>query len=345
MSDYDTIVVGGGTAGCAMAARLTQDGGHRVLLLEAGRDWRSAEAPPEIRSLNFFRAFSRPDFFWTELKGRLTEAKPLEQYYVGKGLGGGSTVNALFFVRPPLDDFDRWQELGCRGWSGAEVLPFFKRSESDGDFPQRPYHGSDGPMPVWRPKRREWKPLDAALHAAALGLGHPESPDLDFNTPGAWGITAVPYNVRGGQRVSANDAYLEPARPRENLTILGDAVVDAVELRGRRACGVRAIVAGEPRTFKGRRVILCAGAVFTPAVLVRSGVGPGDLLRRLGAPVVSDRPGLGRLADHPLLTVTFALKPDGGIDQVKMRPVSNETDFSYDFQDLLLKPQPAEKKP
>ena len=132
---------------------------------------------------------------------------------------------------------------------------------------------------------------------------------MDFNGPRAEGITAVPYNVRGGERVSTNDAYLEPARGRANLTIVGDALVDRVEFDGHRATGVRALVSGSVQTFESRQVILSAGAVFTPAILLRSGIGPARDVARIGADLVSDRPGLGRLQDHPLLSVTFNLKP------------------------------------
>lgn len=311
MAEHDYVVVGGGSAGAAVASRLSEDRETEVLLLDAGADWRSADAPPEIRSQNFFFALTELDdeFVWADLMGQLSESKPPEHYVVGKGLGGGSTVNAQFFIRPPMTDFDRWAELGADGWAGDDVLPYFKRAENDLEFGDRPYHGDDGPIPVWRPSEDEWKPLDRAFFEAAHELGHTESPELDFNSPDNEGISRVPFNMRDGQRVSTNDGYLEPARDRDNLTILGDTLVDTVLFDGREAVGVEAIAGDDRRRiFSGDRVVLCAGAIQTPGILVRSGIGPAAQLDAIDVAVKVDHPGMGRLVDHPLWTVTFDLK-------------------------------------
>jgi len=310
MSERDYVVVGGGSAGAAVAARLSEDPDNDVLVLEAGKDWRSDEAPPEIRSRNFFFALMemKEEFVWPGMSGRLTDAQEYEHYIVGKGLGGGSTVNAQFFVRPPLSDFDTWAEMGATGWSSDDVLPYFTRAERDLELGDRPHHGDDGPIPVWRPDEDDWDALDRAFYEAARDLGYPESPDRDYNHPEMAGISRVPYNMEDGERVSTNEGYLEPARGRDNLTVLGNTLVDTVLFEGREAVGVEAVRDGRRDLFFGDTVILCAGAIQTPAILMRSGVGPATQLTDIDVGVKLDKPGMGRLIDHPLFTVTYDIK-------------------------------------
>jgi choline dehydrogenase-like flavoprotein len=310
VSQYDYVVVGGGSAGSVLASRLTEDEDTDVLLLDAGKDWRSDEAPPEIRSPNFFFCLFEleEEFMWPTMEATLTAEKEPERYYVGKGLGGGSTVNAQFFVHPPMEDFDQWEELGADGWSGDDVSGYFREMERDGAFGDRPYHGDDGPIPVWRREREEWMAIDRALYDAATDLGHSESRDMDFNSPDKEGISMVPFNVEDGERVSTNDAYIEPVRGRDNLTIQGETLVDTVLFDGREAVGVEALGPDQRRrTDVADEVSLSAGAVQTPGILMRSGIGPESQLADIDVGVKIDHPGIGRLIDHPLLSLSYDL--------------------------------------
>jgi choline dehydrogenase len=241
---------------------------------------------------------------------RRTKAQEPKLYWRGRGVGGSSIVNGQIAIRGVSDAFDQWAEAGCEGWSFDSVLPHFIRIEDDPDVAFAAYHGSGGPVPVYRAPVASWGPVDRGLRGAALALGYRWNDDL--NAPDGEGVSCYPINSRDGQRVSTNDAYLEPARGRANLTIWGEAIVDRVLLQDASATGVRVHLPGRGWTdITAREVILAAGAVHSPAILWRSGLGPSDALRRLGITPVSDMPHVGRnFIEHPMVRANIVLRPE-----------------------------------
>jgi choline dehydrogenase len=301
MTDYDFIIVGAGSAGCVLANRLSEDPANRVLLLEAG----GSDRNPIIHVPLVAGAM----YTWKRVNwGYDTEPVPaLDNRSLhwprGKVLGGSSAINGMVYIRGNARDYDTWRQLGCAGWSYADVLPYFKRSERHLERDD-PYHGTEGPLVVT--KGRGDHPLYDAFLKAAESEGYARIDD--FNGAAQEGFGFHDFTIRRGKRQSTATAFLKPARRRPNLTVIDRAHAMRVVFDGHRATGIEFERYGEAQQVRAaREVIVSGGAVNSPALLQSSGIGPASLLRSFGIPVVADLAGVGEnLQDHIGIYVQYA---------------------------------------
>jgi choline dehydrogenase len=333
---YDVIVVGGGSAGSVVAARMAEDPDTTVLLLEAGTDYPDLASLPEDIQNGHTRTAEdeRSEHNWA-LRGTITEEQGEIHVAQGKVIGGGGSINGQVFLRGIPQDFDDWASWGNEEWSYTKVLPYFRKAETDLDI-KDDFHGTDGPLPISRKVGEAWPVIQSAFHTACLQNGFDTTDDMNGVEP--TGVGVVPMNNQKGVRMSTAITHLAPMRHHLNLTIRGNVFARKILIENRQVTGVEVESGGEVFTVESNKVVISAGALKSPHILMLSGIGPKDQLDEYGIDVLQDTPGVGaNLRNHPISPISFRVKegiklqPDASGVRIALRYTAKGSDDSNDM--------------